>query len=322
MSHLTKAQRYTIATLFATNQKQKDIAKELGVSPSTVNRELSRNSTKGIGYEAETANTLALERHKRKPYKLTEPIIKEINNRLEEYESPEQIVGRCKLEGIPMVNHETIYQYVYSTKGTEKCYTPYLRWNRKRRKKRSLTNKKRGQIPNKVMIDERDEVVEDRNRIGDYEIDTVILKGRKGVILTVVDRTTRFTYTALLPNREANTIKEALIKLLKNEIVETITSDNGKEFADHLQIARFFQKPFYFAHPYSSWERGTNENTNGLLRQFIPKNRDFESITSQQLFTYNHNLNNRPRKCLGYKTPTEVLNEMKKNLNLKIAFES
>ena len=310
--HLNITQRYEIVALKATNLSNKEIAAKLGVSPSTISRELSRNSIEGIGYQAETANALALKRHKRKHYKLTESIIKEINKRLEEYESPEQIVGRCKLEGIPMVSIETIYLYVYSTKGTEKDYTPYLRWNRKRRKKRSQTNNKRGQIPDKVMIDERDAVVEDRNRIGDFEIDTVILKGRKGVILTVVDRTTRYTYSELLPNREAGTVKEGLIKLLKNEIVETITSDNGKEFAEHLQIASFFQKPFYFAHPYSSWERGTNENTNGLLRQFVPKNRDFESITSQQLFTYNQKLNNRPRKCLGFKTPTEVQNEMKK----------
>ena len=158
------------------------------------------------------------------------------------------------------------------------------------------------------MIDKRPKVVEQKKRIGDLEIDTVIGKDHQGVLVTVVDRKSKLSLIKSVPSKEASVVTHALIEMLLplKPVIKTITSDNGKEFAYHKQVSQALDAHFYFAHPYHSWERGLNEHTNGLIRQYIPKKTDFTSITKEQIVTIQNRLNHRPRKVLGYKTPYEV----------------
>jgi IS30 family transposase len=313
MPHLTIEQRYSIELLKSKGFNQKEIAAHLAVSPSTISRELARNKDKLIGYQAAHANNLALQRHKRQPYKLTPEIMLSIKEKLNEYLSPGQITGRFRLEHKPVVSYETIYKYVYSTSGTPENLTHLLRWNRPVRRKRSNKYKTRGQILNKISIDERPPIVNERNRLGDFEVDLVIGKGHKLAIITAVDRTTRMLSAKLIPDKSADETTKGIIELLEKQPVKTITSDNGKEFARHEEISKTLNANYYFAHPYSSWERGSNENMNGLLRQFIPKNRPFEDLTQEQLDTYVDLLNNRPRKTLNFITPIEHYQDLLKN---------
>ena len=167
---------------------------------------------------------------------------------------------------------------------------------------------RRGTIPNRVSIDDRAAIVETRSRIGDWEADTVIGKNHRQAIVSIVERKTGFTLIQKVERKTALAVSQAMIGLLKphRKKVHTITSDNGKEFAGHEEIASKLKANFYFAHPYSSWERGTNENTNGLIRQYFPKNRDFTTITQHEINMAMERLNNRPRKRLGYQTPNQV----------------
>lgn len=313
MPHLTQGQRYQIQTLLAQGQTQKQVAHFLGVHPSTISRELQRNQVKGADYQADLAQQLAQKRHQRQPWKIDPVMEQHILERLHAYDSPEQIVGRARFEGTPIVSTETIYRYIYRQQAAGKHLVHLLRWNRPYRKKRSLSNDKRGQIPDRILIDQRPSAVEERNRIGDFEVDLVIGKGHKKAILTLVDRSTRELSARLIDDKSAPTVSKAMLELLENKTVRTITSDNGKEFADHQTIATTLKALFFFAHPYHSWERGTNENMNGLLRQFIPKNRPLDAVTQAQLDAYVNNLNNRPRKTLNFKTPIECFQELAKN---------
>ena len=178
----------------------------------------------------------------------------------------------------------------------------------KKRRKRYGKAERRGTIPNRLSIEDRPAIVETRSRIGDWEADTVIGKNHRQAIVSIVERKTGFTLIQKVERKTAQAVSQAMIGLLKpyRKKVRTITSDNGKEFAGHEEIAKKLKADFYFAHPYSSWERGTNENTNGLIRQYFPKNRDFTTITQQEIDTAMERLNNRPRKRLGFQTPNQV----------------
>jgi len=312
MTHLNQEQRYQIYALFLSGISQKEIAFIAGCSPSTVSRELRRNADKKGLYKPEEAHLKAKARVKKKEWKFTEAMKTYILGLLEKYHSPEQIWGRAKLEGIVMVSIETIYKWIYAQIKLGASLKPFLRWHLAARVKRALSNKKRGQIPDRVLIDDRPEIVEKRERLGDFEVDLVIGKGHHKAILTVVDRASRMLYAALLDNKEAATVTTKLLYILVNKEVKTITSDNGKEFAGHKEVAQTLQASYYFAHPYHSWERGSNENANGLLRQFVPKNRPFDDLTEEQLQKYVDNINNRPRKIHGFKSSIEIFQEKSK----------
>ena len=167
----------------------------------------------------------------------------------------------------------------------------------------------RGQIKNRVSIDERPQIVDDKSRIGDWGIDIVIGKGHSGALVTIVERLTKFTVSKQVNSKSAEDVTKATISLLKpfKELVHTITADNGKEFAYHEKISSALSVDFYFAHPYSSWERGLNENTNGLLRQYFPKSLDLKTITQDQVIRAVNRLNARPRKDLEFKTPDQLM---------------
>ena len=221
--------------------------------------------------------------------------------------SPEQISGWLTREEGVSVSHERIYQHVYEDKRRGGDLHRHLRCQKPRRKRYGHYDR-RGQIRERVSIDERPEVVEARSRIGDWEADTVIGKLGGAVLVTLVERRSRLSLIALAPNKTAEAVKAAILKVLQSlsAQVHTLTYDNGKEFAYHMEIAKVLKADGYFAHPYHSWERGLNENTNGLIRQYLSKGTDFNKLTDRQVLEIMDKLNNRPRKCLGYKTPNQV----------------
>ncbi len=221
--------------------------------------------------------------------------------------SPEQISGWLKVEMNVFVSHEWIYQHILLDKRSGGQLYRHLRC-RKKKKKRYGSNDRRGEIKNKVSIDERPAIVEVRERIGDWEADTIIGKGHKQALVSLTERKSRFSLIYKVERKTSDQVTEAISKLLLpiKHCVFTMTSDNGKEFSDHETLAKKLEAKFYFAHPYSSFERGLNENTNGLIRQYFPKDRDFTTITDEEIIRTIKKLNNRPRKCLGFKTPNQV----------------
>ena len=232
--------------------------------------------------------------------------------------SPEQIVGKALLNGLKMVSHERIYQHVWEDKKKGGTLYEQLRAKGKCYRKRGALKDKRGIIPNRRHISDRPAVVEEKSRIGDLEIDTVIGKNHEGALVTINDQKTNMVKIRKVNSKQAQDVKKATLDALADwGFVKTITSDNGKEFAYHEQIAEAFD--FYFATPYHSWEFGANENTNGLIRQYIPKQTNFGTITEQYVQYVEDELNNRPRKKHGSLTPNEVL--LKKiNQTEKVAF--
>jgi len=318
-NQLTLEKRYQISALIKAGLKQKDIAFEIGVHPSTISREIRRNNDTVRGYNAELAQikSTKVEMQKKKRYSLTKSIESYIRAKLKQEWSPEQISGRMKLDKGVSVVHETIYRYIYmNKKNGGKLYT-YLRHKNKKYHHRGNDYKARGTIIDRVMIDKRPKIVEKKSRIGDLEIDTVIGKDHKGALVTVVDRKSKFVLIKNVPSKEAQVVTDALIEMIQpiKAVIHTITSDNGKEFAYHKQVSSALDTDFYFANPYHSWERGLNEHTNGLIRQNLPKKSEFLHLSKDEIIMIQNRLNHRPRKVLNYKTPYEVFfTEMSRKL--------
>jgi len=306
---LSYEQRFEIYALLKAGLNQTKIAKIVGVSKSTISREMKRNS--GLkGYRPKQANERALDRRKHadKHVRFNAQIKKVVKKHLEQDWSPEQISGRLKKNGTPSVSHETIYQFIIDDQKNGGELYKHLRQKRKKRRKRIKNSEHRGQIPNRVSIDERPAIVDSKERVGDWEIDTIIGKNHKGAFVTAVERKMKYCCISHVPRKEAALVSEALIEMLSpfKELVFTITADNGKEFSEHEKIAAALNAQFYFAHPYSSWERGLNENTNGLIRQYYPKKTSLVSVDKQKLVDVQNKLNNRPRKTLGFDTPEQL----------------
>lgn len=305
-----RRQGYLIEAYLKANYTITQIAKELGVHKSTISRELKRNSKKRI-YNASYATMLTKER-KRESYKhhVFEVNMEHyIDKKLTQYQwSPEQIKGRCDLDNVPMVSVERIYQYIYEDQSKGGNLYLHLRTARRWRKKRLNRKHQRGQIPNRIMIGQRPEIVDTKERFGDWEVDTIIGKNHKTAILTATERKSQFELMVKTDGTKAESIRKQMINLLApfKELVKTITSDNGKEFAKHQEIAQKLETDFFFAEPYSPWQRGLNEYNNKLIRQYLPKKTDFNLINNNTINMIISKLNNRPRKLLGYKTPNEV----------------
>jgi IS30 family transposase len=299
-THITREERYQIYALKKAGHKQYEIAEVLERSESTISRELSRNCGRR-GYRPKQAHSKSVERQSINARTIDDATWQFAQERLLEQWSPEQISGHAA------ISPETVYQRVYANKRAGGLLWKNLRCQKQRRKRYGKAER-RGTIPNRLSIDDRPAIVETRSRIGGWEADTVIGKNHRQAIVSIVERKTGFTLIRKVERKTAQAVSQAMIVLLKpyRKKVHTITSDNGKEFAGHEEIANKLKADFYFAHPYSSWERGTNENTNGLIRQYFPKNRDFTTITQQEIDTAMERLNNRPRKRLGYQTPNQV----------------
>jgi len=307
---LTQYQRYHIRIYLKVGYSQSKIATLLGVHKSTINREIRRNTEDGRHYKPHKAHLEALSRRKAaaKFIKMRPELICRIEQLIELDFSPEQISGFLKRHENIRISHESIYRHIWADKANGGQLYRHLRCGRKRHRKRYGSKQRRGHIVGAVSIDERPKIVEAKARIGDWEIDTMSGKKRKGALLTIVERKSKFTLVKHLPDRQAKRVSNAVIRLLqpfKNRVL-TITADNGKEFAQHERISRLLEAQVYFAHPYHAWERGLNDNTNGLLRQYFPKRSDFTKIKDDTVAFAMKRLNMRPRKTLKYQTPNEV----------------
>ena len=306
---LTQEQRYQIYALKKMGHYQTEIAKCIGVDKSTISRELKRNHGQR-GYRPKQAQSLAMSRRKKGQRRIQSETWVLIDAKIRLEWSPEHISGwLLKHHGI-QVSHEWIYQYILSDKQAGGDLYKHLRCQKKRRK-RYGSRDRRGKLPNRVSIDERPEIVDQRKRIGDWEVDTIIGSRHRQAIVTLTERKSRFGLLRKVEQRKAVMVSDAVIDLLQpvTDRSHTITGDNGKEFAEHERIARVLEIDFFFAHPYTAWERGANENMNGLVRQYIPKNRDFVSVTDDELLQIINRLNHRPRKCLDFRSPFEVFFE-------------
>jgi IS30 family transposase len=310
-SQLTQEQRYHIYALHKAGNLQTSIADEIGVHKSTISRELNRNRG-DCGYRPKQAHQFALyNRHNAEKHIIFTPALQVmVTGKILLDWSPEQISGYLKANDIASISHERIYQFLLTDKKAGGVLHTHLR-SRKKRKKRYGSKDKRGQIKNRVSIDERPKVVDKKERIGDWEGDTIIGAQQQKAIVTLVDRASKLTRIGPVATKHADVVSAIIVDLLRpmKRISHTTTLDNGKEFSDHEKIAKTLGINIYFAHPYSSWERGLNENTNGLIRQYIKKGSSFEGITPERIKFIEDRLNNRPRKTLGYRTPNEVYKE-------------
>jgi len=306
-TQLTREQRYQIFALMKAGHNQTQIAAVIACHKSTISRELRRNHDQK-SYRPQQADVLAKRRHRQAYYpRIATETWQQVERLLRQQWSPEQIAGRLKLERQPRVSHERIYLYVYADKRRGGTLHRHLR-SQKKQRKRYGGYIRRGQIPNRISIEQRPQIVASKRRFGDWEADTIIGARHQGGILSVVERKSKLTRLHKLKSKSAKELQQTSITLLRPlaDRVHTITVDNGKEFCQHEQITAALQAAIYFAHPYASWERGLNENTNGLVRQYFPKKHDFARITNAQVQRVADLLNNRPRKTLGYRTPNEV----------------
>ena len=311
-TRLTEEERYQIYEGVTEKRSHRKIATLINKHHSTVSKEIKRNT--GLrGYRPKQAQESAQQRHINKPrhLKLTADVQALITENIKREWSPEQIQGRLKREGVTMVCATTIYGFIQKDKVSGGELHKHLR-HQKPYKRRTGSSETRGQIIGRISIDERPAIVDEKIRIGDWEADTVIGKGHKGVLVTLADRVSKKTLIAHVPSKHATVVTNAIMKLLlpEKEQLQTITFDNGKEFAYHAQIKEALGADNYFAHPYHSWERGLNENHNGLIRQYLPKGMALDKVTDEEIILIQNKLNNRPRKLLGYKTPNEVYDAM------------
>ncbi|MBU2708434.1 IS30 family transposase [Zooshikella marina] len=308
-NQLTEHERYQIYSLLKAGLNQKEIAKNLERNPSTISRELMRN--KGLrGYRPKQAQQLSDDRRSSayKARKVSDEIHVKIVKLIRQELSPQQVVGYLKKHENTSLHHETVYQRVYEDKQEGGDLYTHLRIVPKPYRKRYGHYDKRGKIKNRVSINDRPDVVNRRNRIGDWEGDTIIGKGHKGALLTLVERKTLYTVIRRLTGKRADLLAEEAVKAMAEmkEKVKTITFDNGLEFSAHELIGEGLEADIYFANPYASWERGTNENTNGLIRQYFPKDTDFNKVSDEDIQFVMDRLNERPRATRNFKSPNEM----------------
>jgi len=309
--HVNQEERYLIYSYCKANFTKAEIARKLKRSKSTITREFQRNSGKK-GYRPMQAHELAISRNKTsyKKVKVTKKIKKLTDLYIKEKWSPVQVSERLKLLMNISISHQTIYELVYEDKYFGgKLYTYLRQGKNKRRKKYGKISTKRGQIRNKRPINTRPKYIDKRSTYGHWEGDTIIGKNHQKAMITLVERKSGFVIIEKVESKNADLVAEQIIKVLKKhrDIVKTITFDNGLEFAAHEEIEKQLKCKVYFADTYSSYQRGTNENTNGLIRQYFPKGSDFNLYSQRDVKYAMKKLNDRPRKRLGFFTPKEKL---------------
>ena len=322
---MTEEERYQIQELQGEGFSQSAIAKQLGRSRSTLSRELFRNLGER-GYRPRQAQMKATERlivrGKANVKRASVSAWEYAKLHLQEQQwSPEQIVGRLAYEGLESISHETLYKKILEDKDAGGTLYTHLRCKKKRKKRYGSARSVRGTLQNRVDIDARPAIVDSRNRIGDWEGDTIIGNHKGGaVIASMVERKSRFTCLGKSVDKTSAQVTACINQRMKPiaALVFTITLDNGKEFYQHELMSIALDADIYFAKPYHSWERGLNENTNGLVRQYFPKGIPFDNITHQYLQQVARKINNRPRKCLGYQTPFEVFSKSCKKVGVAL----
>lgn len=319
--HLALEERYQIYALMKAGHPQNEIAVLLGRSPSTLSRELSRN--RGLrGYRPQQAQALAQDRASacRTRPRITARQWRAVGALIRADLSPQQIAERADLENTLAISHESIYRFLYAEKRAGGALWHRLRGQKPYRRRYGAGRTRRGQIPERIGIAQRPAAVERRDRIGHWEVDTVHGRRRRGAVLSLVERCSRLTRLAKLATASAGAVRDGSRRRLGPiaHRVASLTADNGKEFAAHQRIAADLGADFYFADPYSAWQRGTNENTNGLVRQYLPRSRDLTTLTGPEIRMIENRLNHRPRKCLGYLTPYEVFHNTQLKLTVAL----
>jgi len=308
-SQLTREQRYQIHGLKQAGLNQTDIAEMIGVNKSTISREFSRNAGKR-GWRPKQAQMIRDERKQNcvNSKRISAEVWGEVGRLIRIDFSPEQAANRLEIECGWQISHEAIYQHIYADKRNGGDLCEHLRSQKTRRKRYASGQERRGTIKNRVSIDERPAIVDQKTRLGDWEGDTMIGKNHKGGLVTLTERFSRYELAGHIPSKQADGVAAVIKRLLAPHADKcyTITFDNGLEFAKHQDIAAALNADIYFAHPYHSWERGLNENSNGLLRQYFPKGMELLNLTEEEVQMAVETLNHRPRKVLGYKTPFEV----------------
>jgi len=303
--HLGPAQRYEIQTMHKLGYTQRRIARELGVNKSTVSRELRRNREKGKAYCAETAGLLALARRARKPVKITPEVETFLFLLMHSKISPAAAAGRIRLELGVSISPEAVYLHI---RRDSRLHRWLLRAGKKRRSRLKAAGL--SHIKDRTPISERPPEANGRQRIGDWEADTVVSKDHLGGAATAVCRHSRFLVARLVPDLTAATVCGALRDALGQAAADgkclTVTTDNGKEFAGHKEAAAALGADWFFCAPYASYQRGTNENLNGVLRRYYPKKTDLRLVDPAEFERVVAQINHMPRKCLGYRTPYEV----------------
>ena len=323
MAHITTEQRYTVSCMLNQGKSQKEIANVVEKCKSVISREIGRNKDQRSGeHKADLANRKYAKRQKGKlKYtRFTQQVRIHVEALLKMDYSPEQVVGDSKKKGVDCVSHERIYQHIWEDKSKKGELHTHLRRKGRKYRKRGPAKDSRGIIKDRVGIDQRPSLVEKRSRFGDLEVDLIIGQNQKKAIATINDRVSGVLKMKKVETKEATVVSHAINELLAewSPFIHTITSDNGKEFALHQQVAKTLNIDYYFAHPYHSWERGSNENLNGLIRQYIPKKSDFSLFDHQQIKDIENKLNNRPRKRHKFETPIFVMNQLL--FNKKVAF--
>ena len=314
MSHLTYEQRYAIETLLSCGKSQKEISELLSVSGSTISRELKRNiDLRNKVYRAKLAQAKYENRLLSKPkYSKFDNELKAVVRALLRIDySPEQVTGYLKKKGEITVSHESIYQFIWLDKKNKGDLYTHLRRKGRRYRKRGSSKDSRGCIVGRVGIEKRPQEAMNRTTFGHLEVDTIIGKNHKGAIITLNDLTSGMLWMRKVESRDAELVKTTLSDMLEQikPYIKSITSDNGKEFAKHQDLADQYCD-FFFANPYSPWERGANENLNGLIRQYIPKSSDFSNLSEQLIQEIENRINNRPRKRLGFEKPIFVMEKL------------
>jgi len=312
--HISLEERYYIEIELKKDTSINKIAKALGRPQGTISKEIQRNKGKR-GYKHKQAHKISLTRclEKVKATKLTPIVCKKIEDCLKEEQwSPEQMSGRWISEENIEIHHKTIYRYIYEDKAKGGTLHRYLRHDGKTYRKHNHGLGRPIGIPDRVDIDERPEIANNRERLGDWEADTIIGKSHKGAVVTLDERVSKLRLAYPLARKKAIGVKDAIVNLLSplKNWVQTITFDNGREFTEHMKAASALTCNTYFAKPYHSWERGQNENANGLLRQYFPKSMELNNIAVNKVIEAIDKLNSRPRKSLDWKTPYEVFYEL------------
>jgi IS30 family transposase len=311
--HLTIEKRYQIQAYKEVGFKKCEIAKKLRVHPATIGRELKRNSSKiHKRYSAKKADKVSCDKRmyasKKSNLKMTKIVKNYIVKYIENDYSPEQVSATLRLRHEVNISLVRIYQYIEEDRRSGGELYTHLRFHHTGHRRAKYGEKYKGQIKDRVSISQRPDVVNEKSRIGDFETDTIVGANQKGAITTIVDRASMFVKLSIPTSKKASDIEEETLRLMTpfKDRIHTITSDNGFEFSNHKNVSQALDCDYYFCHPYSSWERGLNEYTNGLVRQYIPKGTSFEKITPKYIQMIEDKLNNRPRKSLGWKTPNEV----------------
>lgn len=314
MSHLTYEQRYTISVMLQAGYTQSSISEALGRSKSVISREIIRNRDgRSKKYIADLAQRKCDTRHKQKNkrIKLTPVMRAYIIEQLERKLSPEQIVGLSIRNEVNCISHQWIYQMIWSDKKRRGKLCRHLRNRGKRYKKYDSSRKIPGQPANKRDISERPGVVDQRERFGDLEVDTVIGKHRKSALVTINDRATGILKMGLVKEKTSSLVTQKIIELLTpwRQHIHTMTADNGSEFTKFEIIVKSLDIEFFFAKPYQSWQRGSNENLNRLVRQYFPKGTDFDKVDPKKIAFVENQINHRPRKRYNFRSPVEMFNQ-------------